>query len=198
MQSYQAAIRALLKSVATRTAEQPKMHTLKFIDFCNRAYDHLHHLLDGLETPNDTLQTLHFARTDTAYPFIGTTPETAALRTILYHLPSLFTNLRDVQVVDRVAVPGIEGAKVVIQRWLLHWLKLNFTDIRVGVLFVNVDFSDVTNLNALRAHVCEVLSEHAFNVLVEHQHEEYRHYVQYNYISEHINGTFTIQYSRPT
>ena len=81
-----------------------------------------------------------------------------------------------------------------------HWQKLNFTDIRIGVLYVNVDFGVATNRNALGLHMIgDVLSEHAFNVHVVHQHEEGRHYVQYIYISEQINGTFTIQYSpRPT
>ena len=203
VQSHQAAIRALLKSVATRTAEQPQMHTLKLIDLAFNP-DYLQHLLDGMKTPNDTLQTLHFAHTDGAHhfwnishPFTDNTPQTIDLRPLLYQLPPLFTNLRDVYVVDGVVVPGIEGAKVVIGPWLQHWQKLNFTDIHVGVLYVNVDFEDVTNLNALRAHVGEVLPEHAFNVHVVHQQERGRRNVQYNYTSDDVNGTFTIEYTCP-
>ena len=195
MQSHQAAIRALLQSVATRTAEQPKMHTLKLIHFAFY-HEYLHHLLDGLETANDTLQTLHFARTNRPHPFIGTTPQTIDLRPLLYQLPPLFTNLRDVQVADRVAVPGIDGANVVIALWLPHWQKLNFANIRIGVLYVNVDFSDATNLNALRAHVGDVLPEHAFNVHLQHEQQDGRFYIHYIYTSEHINGTFTVQYTR--
>ena len=195
--SYQAAIRALLKSVATRTAEQPQMHTLKLLHLAYRP-QYLRHLLDELETTNDTLQTLHFARTDRPHPFIGTTPETIDLRPLLYQLPPLFPNLRDVQVVDRVAVQGIEGAKVVIGPWLQHWQKLNFTDIRIGVLYVNVDFEDATNRNALGLHMNGVLpEEHVFKVHLQHQHEEGRRNVQYIYTSDDVNGTFTIEYTRP-
>ena len=191
VQSVHAAIRALLKSVATRTAEQPKMHTLKLMDLA------FNHLLDGFETTNDTLQTLHFAHTDTAYPFIYATPQTVDLRPLLCQLPPLFTNLRDVQVADAIDVGGIEDAKQVIGPWLLHWQKLNFTDIRIGVLYVNVDFSTQANRNALGLRMNEVLpEEHVFNVHLQHQQEEGRRYVQYIYTSEHINGTFTVEYTR--
>ena len=166
------------------------MHTLKLIDLVNFT-EYLH------VTPNDTLQTLHFARTDMPYPFVFTTQQTIDLRPLLYHLPPLFTNLRDVQVADRVAVPGIEGANQVIGPWLQHWQKLNFTDIRIGVLYVNVDLSTQANRNALGLHMNGVLpEEHAYKVQLLHQQEHHRFYIQYIYTSEHINGTFTVQYTR--
>ena len=193
MQSHQAAIRALLQSVAT--AEQPKLHMLKLLHFAYYPV-YLHHLLDELETANDTLQTLHFARTDRPHPFIHTTSQTIDLLPLLYQLPPLFPNLRDVQVVDRVAVQGIVGAKQVIGPWLQHWQKLNFTDSRIGVLFVNVDFSTQANRNALDLQMNGVLPEHAYKVQLLHQHEDGMFYIQYIYTSEHINGTFTVQYTR--
>ena len=99
--------------------------------------------------------------------FYNTTPETDDLPTMLYTLPSVFSKLNDVIVNDAIAVPDIARAKAVIRVWVLHWQKLGFENIHIGILYVNVDFSDETNLNALRAHVVDVLPiEHALECAV--------------------------------
>ena len=167
MHSLREAMRAVLASVAAR---KPNVHTLKLI--CDELSDgqHLHNLLGGFEQTNDSLHPLHFAPNyliDRVNGFYNTTPETDDLPTMLYTLPSVFSKLNDVIVNDAIAVPDIARAKAVIRVWVLHWQKLGFENIHIGILYVNVDFSDETNLNALRAHVVDVLPiEHALECAV--------------------------------
>ena len=112
----------------------------------------------------------------------------------------MFPNLRDVHVADCVVVPGIAGVKKVTEIWLKHWYALQFVDMRVGVLFVDVDLADAEQMSALRAHMRDVLPfEHAYNVQVVHQHCWFavNHCVDYIYTpasAAAANGKFTIQY----
>ena len=195
-----ASIRAMLLSAdtttTTTTPEQHKMHTLKLMRIDGH---HLHHLLDGVQTTNNALQTLHFAHTDidNFFAIMFTSAVQPANQCLLYQLPRVFTNIRDVQVAycRPKSLAGIEGAKQLIQCWLLHWQRLQFPDMRAGLLYVrSVDLG--ANLHALGVHMNEVLQEHAYNVHLQQQHEDGRHNIHYIYTntSGDVRGTFTLQY----
>ena len=186
----------MLVSVSTRKANEPIVRRLKLIV---SGRQHLHNLLEDFEQTNDSLHALHFGRHEFLELYDGATPQTDDLRTMLYTLPSVFTRVRSVLVNDRIAVPGIAGAKEVLSIWLLHWQKLMFKNIFIGILYVNIDFAIEANLGTLRAHVGDVLSkEHAYNVHLEHYSERGRRAVYYNYnnTSTHVSGRLAVVYAK--
>ena len=155
--------------------------------------------MEGFEPTIDSLHTLHFGRHEFLHLYDGATPQTDDLRTMLYTLPSVFTRVRSVLVNDGIAVPGIAGAKEVFSIWLLHWQKLMFKKIVIGILYVNIDFAIEANLDTLRAHVGDVLSkEHAYNVHLEHYYERGQRavYYYYNNTSTHVSGRLAVVYAK--